>query len=47
VSGSFPVPVCTKKGDRAYSEKRMKKFIDALRDEDIQDLHAYFSTRDD
>jgi cytochrome c553 len=36
-----------KNGDRAYSNKRMKKFIDALRDEDIQDLLAYFSTRDD
>jgi cytochrome c553 len=36
-----------KTGERAYQEKRMKKVIDTLRDEDIQDLLAYFSTRDD
>jgi len=36
-----------KNGQRAYGDKRMKKFIDALGDEDIQDLLAYFSTRDD
>ena len=36
-----------KSGRRAYSYKRMKKFIDALGEEDIQDLLAYFSTRDD
>lgn len=36
-----------KTGARAYSDKRMKKFIDTLVDDDIQDLLAYFSTRDD
>jgi cytochrome c553 len=36
-----------KTGERSYSDKRMKKVIDTLSDEDIQDLLAYFSTRDD
>jgi cytochrome c553 len=36
-----------KTGERAYSDKRMKRVIDTLRDEDIQGLLAYFPTRDD
>ena len=36
-----------KTGDRSYSDKRMKNVVDTLSDEDIQDLLAYFSTRDD
>jgi cytochrome c553 len=36
-----------KTGERANSDKRMKRVIDTLRDEDIQGLLAYFSTRDD
>jgi len=36
-----------KTGERAYADKRMKRVIDTLHDEDIQDLLAYFSTRDD
>ncbi len=36
-----------KTGERIYSDKRMKNVIDTLSGEGIQDLLAYFSTRDD
>jgi cytochrome c553 len=36
-----------KTGERSYSDTRLKNVIDALSDEDIQDLLAYFSTQDD
>jgi cytochrome c553 len=36
-----------KTGELAYSDKRMKSVIDTLRDEDFQDLLAYFPIRDD
>jgi len=35
------------KGERSYADERMQRQIDTLDAKDIQDLLAYFSTRDD